>query len=169
MALITCPECGKQISDKAASCPGCGCPASEFAGFEETEKEDAICPFCGEELVIEDGYCAVCGMRITSYMEEKDKTYGREEVEQIEEFNGVYRHTLFKGLQRVYCPRCGSQNCSHYYEQRIIPGMTKTQYSANLNPLRPFTLVNKKEKVVRQERIATDHKFMCNECGKLFL
>ena len=26
MALINCPECNKQISDKAAACPSCGCP-----------------------------------------------------------------------------------------------------------------------------------------------
>jgi hypothetical protein len=26
MALITCIECGKEISDKAASCPQCGVP-----------------------------------------------------------------------------------------------------------------------------------------------
>lgn len=26
MALITCPECGKQVSDKAKTCPGCGYP-----------------------------------------------------------------------------------------------------------------------------------------------
>ena len=26
MALIKCPECGKEISDKAAACPHCGCP-----------------------------------------------------------------------------------------------------------------------------------------------
>lgn len=26
MALIKCQECGREISDKAASCPGCGCP-----------------------------------------------------------------------------------------------------------------------------------------------
>ncbi|MEE1493107.1 MAG: hypothetical protein UGF45_14175 [Massilioclostridium sp.] len=26
MALITCPECGKEISDLANSCPNCGCP-----------------------------------------------------------------------------------------------------------------------------------------------
>lgn len=26
MALISCPECGKQISDRAPSCPQCGCP-----------------------------------------------------------------------------------------------------------------------------------------------
>ena len=26
MALIQCAECGKSISDKATTCPGCGCP-----------------------------------------------------------------------------------------------------------------------------------------------
>ena len=26
MALIKCPECSKEISDKANSCPNCGCP-----------------------------------------------------------------------------------------------------------------------------------------------
>ena len=26
MAMIPCPECGKQISDRAYSCPECGCP-----------------------------------------------------------------------------------------------------------------------------------------------
>ncbi len=26
MALIKCPECGKEISDKASTCPSCGCP-----------------------------------------------------------------------------------------------------------------------------------------------
>ncbi len=26
MALIYCPECGKEVSDRAASCPNCGCP-----------------------------------------------------------------------------------------------------------------------------------------------
>jgi hypothetical protein len=28
MALILCNECGKQISDKASECPGCGCSNS---------------------------------------------------------------------------------------------------------------------------------------------
>lgn len=30
MALITCPECGKKISDKAVACPNCGLPADFF-------------------------------------------------------------------------------------------------------------------------------------------
>lgn len=28
MALIKCPECGKEISDQATSCPNCGYPIS---------------------------------------------------------------------------------------------------------------------------------------------
>lgn len=29
MALINCPECGKQISNQAKNCPECGCPINE--------------------------------------------------------------------------------------------------------------------------------------------
>ncbi len=28
MALIKCPECGKQVSDKAEACPNCGYPVA---------------------------------------------------------------------------------------------------------------------------------------------
>ena len=41
MALIKCEECGKEISDKAKSCPNCGCPISDIGkliiyGYKET-------------------------------------------------------------------------------------------------------------------------------------
>ena len=26
MALVKCPECAREVSDRATSCPGCGCP-----------------------------------------------------------------------------------------------------------------------------------------------
>lgn len=29
MVLMKCPECGKEISDKATSCPNCGCPITD--------------------------------------------------------------------------------------------------------------------------------------------
>lgn len=29
MALIKCPECEKEISDKAPACPHCGCPLTD--------------------------------------------------------------------------------------------------------------------------------------------
>lgn len=237
MALIKCPECEKEISDKAESCPNCGCPSSEwkkvnlkekaeipkeiiekatseFKKYEKTkiirkvmeetganlndaknavekylnflphEKKDVprhpytICPECGEYNQTGVFVCVKCRHRYTS---EEYKVYSPgEKIEggilpdrnatelQKKEFCGVYRSTLFHGLQEVYCPRCGSENCSHYQEQRIIPAKTKTRYSANLNPLRPFTLVNKKEKVVRKEEVVTEKKFLCNKCGNIF-
>lgn len=30
MALIKCPECGKEISDRATACPNCGCPVADM-------------------------------------------------------------------------------------------------------------------------------------------
>lgn len=39
MSLIKCPECGKEISDKAAACPNCGCPInSKSATIPEPEQ-----------------------------------------------------------------------------------------------------------------------------------
>ena len=35
MALINCPECGKQVSTAAKACPSCGFPVTEKAGPED--------------------------------------------------------------------------------------------------------------------------------------
>lgn len=37
MALITCPDCGREISDKAPSCPHCGCPMGDSLAFRNHE------------------------------------------------------------------------------------------------------------------------------------
>ncbi len=39
MALIKCPECGKEISDKAPSCIHCGFPISEAGHMEKNQDE----------------------------------------------------------------------------------------------------------------------------------
>lgn len=40
MAIIKCPECGKEISDKATSCPNCGFPL--IKGQPKKEKTKRI-------------------------------------------------------------------------------------------------------------------------------
>ena len=63
MALITCTECGKEFSDKAAACPNCCC--STECVIKELEKNKTVkCPFCGSESIDEDGYCNECGVKI---------------------------------------------------------------------------------------------------------
>lgn len=168
MALIKCPECGRDVSDKAKSCPNCGFPVEEI---EAPMDKEQFCPYCGDTLRLEEGaYCLSCGMRVNGYKNNTEPvSRGLEEGNISREFSGVYRSSLFGGLQEVYCPRCGSENCSHYKEQKLIPGKKKTRYTANLNPLKPFTLVNKKEKTVKEERVVTENKFICNSCGKIFL
>lgn len=41
MPLITCPECRKQISDKADYCPHCGLPSMYFSGLPSQNPNDA--------------------------------------------------------------------------------------------------------------------------------
>lgn len=42
MALIKCPECGRQVSDKAAACPDCGYPISSVDKGDRGSGEVAI-------------------------------------------------------------------------------------------------------------------------------
>lgn len=88
--------------------------------------------------------------------------------EEDRNFNGIYRVSFSGKKTKIYCPRCRSSNCSWYAEQIVVPGKTKTRYTANLNPFHPFTLVNKKEKVVRKEKYETVKKVICNDCGYIF-
>lgn len=40
MALIKCPECGKEVSDKADSCPECGYPISRRSVPQESSRKN---------------------------------------------------------------------------------------------------------------------------------
>ena len=61
MALISCPNCGKQVSDKAPSCPSCGCVLFE----EEPKKLNVIiCEDCGFEVPDGVESCPNCGCPI---------------------------------------------------------------------------------------------------------
>ena len=263
MPLIKCPECGKEISDKASVCIGCGFPIKEHLTkieeertSEENEKEIELererkikeiywCRSCYRQNEVGEEYCAYCGNRlffccsdnaveeaqkalldriyiseegkrvkiIKALQEEKGfdlstakeivdnywnerfptkelhytkhqpiQTIEREESQEVvkKEFSGIYKYVPEGWLKtkkiEVYCPRCHSENCSYFTEQAqqqvVIPAKKKTRYTANLNPLKPFTLVNKKEKVVKKERVETEvrteQRIICNSCGFVF-
>ncbi|HNW93144.1 MAG TPA: hypothetical protein PKM88_09590 [bacterium] len=57
MALINCPECGKQVSERAASCPTCACPINQQPAQQvqvvhqvqpALPESGQVCPSCGE-------------------------------------------------------------------------------------------------------------------------
>ena len=49
MALITCPDCGKQISDQAPVCPECGRPSNQQPPQPSGRRASSklTCPSCG--------------------------------------------------------------------------------------------------------------------------
>lgn len=55
MALITCPECGREISDKAVACPGCGCPVEEILNARTKELKFRFTDVNRNTLNIENG------------------------------------------------------------------------------------------------------------------
>lgn len=57
MAIIKCPECGHQVSDKAPICPSCGV---EIAG------KVTRCPECGEIFFKEEAICPSCHRPVRS-------------------------------------------------------------------------------------------------------
>lgn len=112
-----------------------------------------FCQKCGTQLSDDSRFCSNCGNQI--------KVDTNQQISKPT-FNGVYKYDFLGIKRKVYCPRCKSEECSHYKEEKICKG--KAKYTPNLNPLKPFTLVNKKEKITTQ----TISRFMCNKCGKIF-
>ena len=80
MALIKCPECGKEISDKAESCPNCGYPIIKYLA-EEAEKKP------------NDSYYA------TESASEKNETTQQDHPFSIPPQGGDYE----------ICPKCGTK------------------------------------------------------------
>lgn len=58
MALMNCPFCGQAVSDKADSCPKCGCI---FHGGTFIHSETKRCEDCGTEYNKSIAFCPNCG------------------------------------------------------------------------------------------------------------
>jgi len=75
MALIKCPECSNDVSDKAGSCPKCGFPFQN-APQSPNEKVDALI----EQTILREGKIAA----IKLYREHNPKTGLAEAKEYVE-------------------------------------------------------------------------------------
>ena len=71
MAMITCPNCGEKISDKAKSCVHCG--------VSLLPEEKVICEECGAELEEGIEICPSCGCPVT--LSEDSSKGGLQQVE----------------------------------------------------------------------------------------
>lgn len=65
MALMNCPECGQQISDKAKKCIHCGKVFEEETADGVLKREAPRCRECGAVLAETDTSCPNCGCPVT--------------------------------------------------------------------------------------------------------
>ena len=73
MALINCPECNKEISDKATSCPNCGYPVEKKINKNLNSSVLDLCPKCGKFYSSKEHFCPDCGTKmIDCHLTEED-------------------------------------------------------------------------------------------------
>lgn len=63
MSLIKCPECGKEISDQAKSCPNCGFPTPKFKQYKNQTFDDVKSEMNTGVFGDNNIQCPVCGSR----------------------------------------------------------------------------------------------------------
>lgn len=71
VALISCSNCGKDISDKAKICPNCGYRLIEEIVTEETS---IICEDCGSKIPHGADTCPKCGCPVSLEKENSDES-----------------------------------------------------------------------------------------------
>ena len=193
--IITCTECGKEFSDKASSCPNCGCPTEEVLseinksnnsnttqisflfnspnGHEIVINDDSVSIYKKSKLKKEgtldqlswSDYSAPSGflpgsinLKIGRQSLGYTFTFSAEDIEKIERLKSISKQNAYDIVKnisptkvpdkRIKCPKCKSTNVG------ITGDRTKT--TLNLNPLKPFTLVNHK---------VTKENWLCYDCG----
>ena len=111
MSLISCPECGKQISDRAVLCPDCGCPIAA----EEYTVSAPISSKPSPQLVL---FCELTGssFRYASNGIKTAKVYRKDDAERI--VDALRERGIAADCSKsagppeppgtVHCPYCGS-------------------------------------------------------------
>lgn len=120
--LINCPECNKEVSDKAEICPNCGYKLQKL----EPIIKGVYCPSCldcGIKTKIE--YCPYCHVKykdsIQGTCDEVDNyTKNHPELKQTSEFSPVAYSKRINYVPYEYptsnapkCPTCSSLNVRH--------------------------------------------------------
>lgn len=154
MALINCPECNKEVSDKAEICPHCGYKLPK----QEPMFQGVYCPKCLNASWTKDGIgetCIFCNTKMkksiyATYDEVHQFCENHPELKQSPEFSQeAYNKRIgyvpvdYMNVNSPKCPTCGSSNV-----QNIGTGERVASVAM-------FGLFSKK----------INKSFKCNNCG----
>lgn len=103
MALISCPECSKEISDKAAACPQCGYPIAN--NTEPKLPETVECLDCHKNVPFDDQVCPHCGL------------FNSQKYAILEALKPPEPEPVKQEDTAIRCPKCGARNAYHSDKQ----------------------------------------------------
>lgn len=155
ITLIDCPCCRNKVSNHAVSCPQCGHPLQNYV--EEKKQPKRRCVNCGHENSLDAKQCARC-RKVFDFG-------GCVTIAPVED----NRNLFVPKKELRCCPQCGGTRYHAFVEEQVlVPAKVKSKTTLNMNPLKPFTVFNHKEKVVREAITRQVSKFVCDDCGKIF-
>jgi len=110
MSMINCPECGKEISDKASSCPNCGFPLIQ--NDNESNQNEAIAKYASQSYnpIVEDCIgCPKCGS--TELHAEKQGFSGKKALVGAVLTGGIglLAGTIGSKNVNITCLKCGNK------------------------------------------------------------
>lgn len=119
MALITCQECGKEVSDKATSCPNCGVP------IRDTNINTKFCKHCGENIDKECIICPKCGKQVEELNNSSDKNIviNNSAVANATVTSPVSLRPKNKWVSAILCFFLGVFGAHKFYEGKIGMGI----------------------------------------------
>jgi len=133
MSLITCPECGKQISDMAEVCPNCGISQKDILIMSD-KNYIMLCPKCNRKTIGLGWYfqsrikklknCSICNTPIsefikTSITESQAIDISENHTDNYEEFIGNIVKTYLKNIDEK------DKICNKFYQMAKIDKVSK--------------------------------------------
>jgi len=155
--IITCSECGAQVTGEATFCPHCG---------EYFEEEEFQCPICKTILSEDDKSCPKCGKVFEKEPEDKDKNKMQKkksyEPEKLfcSECGGVVK------ASETRCPGCGLLFETDDLKAGVKKKKEKQIQSDKLKKkARKITKAQEESRKRKDEDSVADELYMCSICG----
>ena len=103
MALINCPECSREISDKADACPHCGYPVAK--NTTPYLPETVQCLDCRKDVPFNDQVCPHCGL------------FNSQKYALLQALEPQEPEPIKLEDTTIRCPKCGARNAYHADKQ----------------------------------------------------
>lgn len=117
--MMKCPECGKDVSNLAPSCPNCGYPIKESV---DPMKCFYYCPICGKTAFPDTDICPSCKNYITTIRSLHESKYYVEKAEQLFGEGKKCRQVLIDeeiSKNPLYNPSTTEHNAAEEHKRRV--------------------------------------------------